>query len=179
MNRPDIKFKCPRCSQPLEAPEDMLGQLIDCPSCNQAIEVTRPQMRPSGSPINYASLPKNKAQQYAAIGAKAPAEKSIPLAIGLNLVLPGVGYMYMGRVLLGICVLILTGGIYAGTAMLGFFYAWGGLNLIMAIDMLILGRKREKEIAAATTKVCPKCAESIKRDAKVCRFCGADVSRVF
>ena len=113
------------------------------------------------------------------MGAKAPAEKSIPLAIGLNLLLPGVGYMYMGRVLLGICVLLLIGGIYAGTAMLGFFYAWGGLNLIMAIDMLILGRKREKDIAAATTKVCPKCAESIKRDAKVCRFCGADVSRVF
>lgn len=175
----DVKFNCPQCNQHLEAPEDMLGQLIDCPSCNQPIEVPRPQMRPSRLPINYAGFPKNKAQQYAAIGAKAPAEKSIPLAIGLNLVLPGIGYMYMGRVLLGICVLILILMIFAATPVFTMFSAWLGLNVVMAIDMLILGKKREKEIAKATTKICPKCAEAIKRNAKVCRFCGADVSRVF
>ncbi len=35
----DIKFICPHCKQSLEAPPDMLGQLIDCPSCSQSIEV--------------------------------------------------------------------------------------------------------------------------------------------
>ena len=34
-------------------------------------------------------------------------EKSLPLAIGLNLVLPGAGYMYMGRIALGIGALSL------------------------------------------------------------------------
>lgn len=29
-------------------------------------------------------------------------EKSIPLAIGLNLLLPGLGYMYMGKIIVGI-----------------------------------------------------------------------------
>ena len=29
-------------------------------------------------------------------------EKSVPLAIGLNFLLPGLGYMYMGKVILGI-----------------------------------------------------------------------------
>ena len=47
---PDVKFKCPHCKQSLEAPADMLGQLIDCPSCSQAIEVPRTQPRPSAIP---------------------------------------------------------------------------------------------------------------------------------
>ena len=41
----DIKFACPHCGQHLEAPVDMAGQLIDCPSCSRPIEVriTPPQ----------------------------------------------------------------------------------------------------------------------------------------
>lgn len=31
----DIKFKCPACSQSLEAPAEMAGQLIDCPTCHE------------------------------------------------------------------------------------------------------------------------------------------------
>jgi hypothetical protein len=46
----------------------------------------------------------------------------------------------------------------------------------MAIDMMILSNKRQKAIAAATTMRCPQCAELIKREAKVCRFCGVDLT---
>lgn len=176
---PDIKFQCPSCNQSLEAPADMRGQLIDCPSCSQPIEVPISHMRPPALHPYYANLPKEPLQKYPMQGQRTPKEKSIPLAIGLNLVLPGIGYMYMGRVILGIFVILLIGMIYAGTAVMGLFYAWGGLNVIMAVDMIILGKKREREIQAATTKVCPKCAETIKRDARVCRYCNADVSRVF
>lgn len=43
---PDIHFNCPQCRQSLEAPTDMVGQLIECPSCKQTIEVSRSQARP-------------------------------------------------------------------------------------------------------------------------------------
>ena len=41
----DLKFTCPHCKQSLEAPEDMLGQVIDCPSCSKQIQVPKPQAR--------------------------------------------------------------------------------------------------------------------------------------
>ena len=43
----DYKFNCPHCRQSLEAPADMVGQLIDCPACNRTIEVARNQGSPA------------------------------------------------------------------------------------------------------------------------------------
>ena len=54
----------------------------------------------------------------------APKEKNIPLAIGLNLVLPGLGYMYMGKVVVGIAALLLIIAIYKTCAFAGIFSAW-------------------------------------------------------
>lgn len=34
-----LKFVCPRCLQGLEAPVDMAGQFIDCPSCQRHIQI--------------------------------------------------------------------------------------------------------------------------------------------
>ena len=34
-------FECPFCKQSIEAPPDMVGQLVDCPSCKKTIEVAR------------------------------------------------------------------------------------------------------------------------------------------
>lgn len=36
---PDIEFNCPNCEQTLEAPEEMAGQAIECPACNEQIAV--------------------------------------------------------------------------------------------------------------------------------------------
>ena len=36
---PDIHFECPKCSQAIDAPQEMAAQLIDCPSCKEVIEV--------------------------------------------------------------------------------------------------------------------------------------------
>jgi DNA-directed RNA polymerase subunit RPC12/RpoP len=36
---PDIKFNCPDCDQHLEAPDDMGGEQIECPSCGWTITV--------------------------------------------------------------------------------------------------------------------------------------------
>lgn len=38
----DFKFNCPHCNQDLEAPEDMLGQTIKCPSCEKNIHMAAP-----------------------------------------------------------------------------------------------------------------------------------------
>ncbi|MFA6716296.1 MAG: hypothetical protein WCS27_13030 [Victivallaceae bacterium] len=42
----DFKFKCPHCQQSLEAPEEMLGAAIDCPSCNGQIQLPATQPQP-------------------------------------------------------------------------------------------------------------------------------------
>jgi hypothetical protein len=39
----DFKFNCPHCSQHLEAPEELLGQAIQCPSCNGPIRLPEPK----------------------------------------------------------------------------------------------------------------------------------------
>lgn len=105
-----------------------------------------------------------------------PAQKSLPLAIGLNLVLPGAGYMYMGKVIVGIGALLFTVLLLAFAGVFLIVPAWIGINAIMAIDMWMLFNKREQAIAAATTRKCPYCAETIKTDAIICRFCNRSLS---
>lgn len=43
----DLKFNCPHCKQSLEAPEDMLGQTIECPACNGSIQLPEPEQKPA------------------------------------------------------------------------------------------------------------------------------------
>ena len=60
---------------------------------------------------------------------------------------------------------------------------WGGLVLVLAVLLLIASALMEFEDAAIgsppsaadDTKPCPFCAETIKREAKVCRFCGRNL----
>lgn len=40
---PDVKFKCPKCGQSIEAPGDMAGQVAACPTCQTAIRI--PELR--------------------------------------------------------------------------------------------------------------------------------------
>lgn len=103
-------------------------------------------------------------------------EKSLPFAIGLNLLLPGAGYLYMGRWL---------GGILGGAVVIGMLWfstisnvaiTWVFVNAIMAIDMVMLHRKRQQAIEAKEMRTCPQCAETIKREAKVCRYCNTELS---
>lgn len=102
-------------------------------------------------------------------------EKSLPLAIGLNLVLPGAGYMYMGRVIIGIAAMLLISLIMLSSGLLLLLPTWLGVNTIMAIDMWILFNKNRAAVQAANTRKCPHCAESIQREAKICKHCHRDV----
>lgn len=57
----NIKFPCPHCAQPIEAPFDMLGQLMDCPACGQTVEVQKsPTKLPPPPPAAPRPPPKLK-----------------------------------------------------------------------------------------------------------------------
>ncbi|MHB1236355.1 MAG: hypothetical protein ACYCY7_02220 [Gallionella sp.] len=89
-------------------------------------------------------------------------EKSLPLAIGLNLLLPGLGYLYMGKWIVGIFACLLIIGIYLTSALFFIVPTWLVMNIIMAIDMLILSNKNKKKVTEENMKKCPACAELIQ-----------------
>ena len=55
----EFKFDCPHCAQSLEAPEDLLGQTIECPSCNGSIQLPEPEPQPAPRTVPPSS-PKKK-----------------------------------------------------------------------------------------------------------------------
>jgi hypothetical protein len=72
-------------------------------------------------------------------------EKSLPLAIGLNILLPGLGYMYMGKWIVGILACLLVFGIYATTGFAFLVPTWIVINVIMGIDMAILSSRTKED----------------------------------
>src|SRR5262249_27988094 len=40
----DIRFSCPRCDQSLSVEERGAGMLVNCPNCNEQIEIPRARM---------------------------------------------------------------------------------------------------------------------------------------
>jgi len=53
----DFKFNCPHCNQHLEAPQELMGQTLPCPSCNGAIRLPDPQPDPTPIRIPVAQRP--------------------------------------------------------------------------------------------------------------------------
>jgi hypothetical protein len=68
-------------------------------------------------------------------------ETKVAVAIGLNFALPGLGYMYMDRVLLGFAALFLVIVVLASVDVF-LVPLWLTMNSLMAIDMVLLSRAR-------------------------------------
>jgi hypothetical protein len=76
-------------------------------------------------------------------------KKSGWIAALLNLFLPGAGYFYCGRYVLGVFAFILVAIMwtvaFAAWAMVGVF-AWGGVALMLVIDGLLCARRYNRKL---------------------------------
>jgi hypothetical protein len=54
---PDIEFVCPGCEQTLEAPAEMAGEVIECPSCQTAMTIPAAEEPMPGEPEEGAEAP--------------------------------------------------------------------------------------------------------------------------
>ena len=57
----------------------------------------------------------------------------------------------------------------------GLFIVALPLAIVLKPDATVLEKRKELASLAAGGRKCPSCAEVIKREARVCRFCGRDV----
>ena len=96
--------------------------------------------------------------------------KSLWTALGLNLLLLGAGFFYMGRKVVGVFLMIVSALAYL---------AWGpvvflvliGCNLAAAIDLAIYARRMKVK----SFRDCPRCGNQVKRTAKFCAACQTEI----
>ncbi len=51
-----IRYTCPRCKKSLESPVNFAGQKLNCPDCNQRIQVPQPSTPAPAAPVNKTIL---------------------------------------------------------------------------------------------------------------------------
>lgn len=123
----------------------------------------------AGLNVSRAKSTKNKGPKTKAV----VCEKSLPLAIGLNFIFPGLGYFYLGDAYRGVLAVLVGMLILLSSPIIFVIPVWIGLMAVFSVDMFTLYRKRERQIQAETMKTCPHCAELVLREAVLCKHCGS------
>jgi hypothetical protein len=54
---PGIRFSCPGCRKPLEAPAQSAGQKVNCPDCGQRLQIPQPSGAPASVPVRVVAAP--------------------------------------------------------------------------------------------------------------------------
>lgn len=49
----DLVFRCPHCSQDIEAPDSMAGMILNCPSCDGLLKVPGREQSDEGMLVNF------------------------------------------------------------------------------------------------------------------------------
>ena len=127
----DINFDCPHCNQNLDAPNDMAGETIECPACEEPISIPVPDM-PTQAQVKKRMIVKPRSQplrpaQLANTGSKrtfAPiadssiseddvSEKSRIVALLLCFFLGGLSVhrFYVGKIGTGVVQILTLGGL--------------------------------------------------------------------
>jgi len=86
-----FKFKCPRCNQIVEAPEETLGQVVNCPSCQG--QITLPKLTPHPQVVRGAPPPvraprQNQAAATLKLGPKGVGGWLVFFCVGLTILSP-------------------------------------------------------------------------------------------
>lgn len=82
----DIHFECAKCGQPIDAPEDLASQLIECPTCKETINVPARSQREEASKPE--AIPARARKQ------KIRPPKSMTVFAILNFVFGGFGLLW-------------------------------------------------------------------------------------
>jgi len=97
------------------------------------------------------------------------------IAAVLNLFLPGAGYIYCGKILIGIVVLPFFILILFSAGNLALFVV-PSLWFVLIVDGFLAADRANKKIdkkIGDLIKKCPQCAEKVLPDAKICKHCGS------
>lgn len=143
----DYRFNCPYCGQSIDAPVDMFGQLIECPSCKQTIEVAKSQAS-APFPKHKTVRPSfNAAQKYSTF-ARRPnihnqrgSDKKILPCFLLFLFFGSLGghAFYAGKIGIGLMYLImLIAGLVISSIGVEITFVIGGAILLTYSIMLLI-----------------------------------------
>lgn len=79
-SEPMIRYNCPRCKKSLESPASFAGQKLNCPDCNQRLQIPQPPAPPAAPPVNKTILATMDAPAAAASQAGVAAPHAFPQA---------------------------------------------------------------------------------------------------
>ncbi len=73
-----VRYTCPRCKKALESPASFAGEKLNCPGCNQRLQIPKNATPAPAPPINKTILAMGEAPSTEVEGASSPREVSKP-----------------------------------------------------------------------------------------------------